>query len=133
MELILPKKYDPRLTIRETQDAIKYIRDTFQKEMGRELHLERISAPLFVEQSSGLNDNLNGVERPVQFDMAGLPGETLEVVHSLAKWKRIALKEYGFLCRPVGLGKGDHQRRAHHGNPDGYGTGNLQDHQAYAA
>lgn len=96
MELILPKKYDPRLTIRETQDAIKYIRDTFQKEMGRELHLERISAPLFVEQSSGLNDNLNGVERPVQFDMAGLPGETLEVVHSLAKWKRIALKEYGF-------------------------------------
>ena len=76
MELILPKKYDPRLTIRETQDAIKYIRDTFQKEMGRELHLERISAPLFVEQSSGLNDNLNGVERPVQFDMAGLPGET---------------------------------------------------------
>ena len=78
MELILPKKYDPRLTIRETQDAIKYIRDTFQKEMGRELHLERISAPLFVEQSSGLNDNLNGVERPVQFDMAGLPGETLE-------------------------------------------------------
>ena len=96
MELILPKKYDPRLTIRETQDAIKYIRDTFQKEMGRELHLERISAPLFVEQSSGLNDNLNGVERPVSFDMAAIPGETMEVVHSLAKWKRMALKEYGF-------------------------------------
>ena len=96
MELIIPEHYDPRLDIRETQDAIKYIRDTFQKEMGREMHLERISAPLFVEKSSGLNDNLNGVERPVQFDMAGLPGETLEVVHSLAKWKRIALKEYGF-------------------------------------
>ena len=56
MELILPENYDPRLTIRETQDAIKYIRDTFQKEMGREMHLERISAPLFVERSSGLND-----------------------------------------------------------------------------
>ena len=60
MELILPENYDPRLTIRETQDAIKYIRDRFQKEMGREMHLERISAPLFVERSSGLNDNLNG-------------------------------------------------------------------------
>ena len=96
MELILPENYDPRLTIRETQDAIKYIRDTFQKEMGREMHLERISAPLFVERSSGLNDNLNGTERPVDFDRLGLPGETLEVVHSLAKWKRMALKEYGF-------------------------------------
>ena len=80
MELILPENYDPRLTIRETQDAIKYIRDTFQKEMGREMHLERISAPLFVERSSGLNDNLNGTERPVDFDMLGLPGETLEAV-----------------------------------------------------
>ena len=96
MELILPENYDPRLTIRETQDAIIYIRDTFQKEMGRVMHLERISAPLFVERSSGLNDNLNGTERPVDFDMLGLPGETLEVVHSLAKWKRMALKEYGF-------------------------------------
>lgn len=96
MELFIPEHYDPRLDIRETQDAIKYIRDTFQKEMGREMHLERISAPLFVEKSSGLNDNLNGVERPVSFDMAAIPGETMEVVHSLAKWKRMALKEYGF-------------------------------------
>ena len=96
MELIIPEHYDPRLDIRETQDAIKYIRDTFQKEMGREMHLERISAPLFVKKSSGLNDNLNGVERPVSFDMAAIPGETMEVVHSLAKWKRMALKEYGF-------------------------------------
>lgn len=97
MGLILPEGYDPRLTVRETQDAIKYIRDTFQKELGREMNLERISAPLFVEKSSGLNDNLNGVERPVQFDMAAIPGETMEVVHSLAKWKRLALKEYGFM------------------------------------
>ena len=96
MELFIPEHYDPRLDIRETQDAIKYIRDTFQKEMGREMHLERISAPLFVEKSSGLNDNLNGVERPVSFDMAAIPGETMEVVHSLAKWKRMALYRYNF-------------------------------------
>lgn len=97
MELIIPKNYDPRLSVRETQEAIKYIRDTFQKELGKEMNLERISAPLFVERSSGLNDNLNGVERPVQFDLSGVPGETMEVVHSLAKWKRMALHEYGFL------------------------------------
>ncbi len=96
MELIIPQNYDPRLSVRETQEAIKYIRDTFQKELGREMNLERISAPLFVERSSGLNDNLNGVERPVQFDLSGIPGETMEVVHSLAKWKRMALHEYGF-------------------------------------
>ncbi len=97
MELIIPKNYDPKLSVRETQEAIKYIRDTFQKELGKEMNLERISAPLFVERSSGLNDNLNGVERPVQFDLSGVPGETMEVVHSLAKWKRMALHEYGFL------------------------------------
>lgn len=96
MELIIPDHYDPHLSVRETQEAIKYIRDTFQKEFGREMNLERISAPLFVEHSSGLNDDLNGVERPVQFDLAGIPGETVEVVHSLAKWKRMALYEYGF-------------------------------------
>ena len=96
MNLILPENYDPRLTVRETQEAIKYIRDTFQKELGKEMNLERISAPLFVTKSSGLNDNLNGVERPVSFDVAAIPGETMEVVHSLAKWKRMALKTYGF-------------------------------------
>ncbi len=96
MKLQFPKNYDPRLTVRQTQEAIKYIRDTFQKEFGREMHLERISAPLFVEKSSGLNDDLNGIERPVSFDMAAIEGETMEVVHSLAKWKRMALQEYGF-------------------------------------
>lgn len=96
MELTIPQNYDPRLSVRETQEAIKYIRDTFQKELGKEMNLERISAPLFVERSSGLNDNLNGVERPVQFDLSGVPGEIMEVVHSLAKWKRMALHEYGF-------------------------------------
>ena len=96
MELIFPKEYDARLNVRETEAAIKYIRDTFQKEFGAEMNLERISAPLFVTRSSGLNDNLSGVERPVSFDMAALPDETVEVVHSLAKWKRMALHQYGF-------------------------------------
>lgn len=97
MSLYLPEKYDPHMTVRETQDAIKYIRDLFQKEFGRQMNLERISAPLFVDQASGLNDNLNGVERPVQFDIKAVPGQTFEVVQSLAKWKRVALKRYGFL------------------------------------
>lgn len=96
MNLILPENYDPKLTVRETQEAIKYIRDTFQKEFGKEMNLERISAPLFVPKSSGLNDNLNGIERPVSFDMMAMPGEDVEVVQSLAKWKRLALREYGF-------------------------------------
>ena len=77
MELIIPENYDPRLSVRETQEAIKYIRDTFQKELGKEMNLERISAPLFVERSSGLNDNLNGVGRPVRFDIAGIRGKRL--------------------------------------------------------
>lgn len=94
--MILPKEYDPRLTVRQTQEAIKYIRDTFQKEFGKEMNLERISAPLFVERSSGLNDDLNGTERKVSFDLADMPGDTVEVVQSLAKWKRMALACYGF-------------------------------------
>ena len=96
MSLILPENYDPRLTVRETEAAIKYIRDTFQKEFGRQLNLERISAPLFVRTDSGLNDNLSGVERPVAFDLKGLNGKEVEVVHSLAKWKRMALGRDGF-------------------------------------
>jgi aspartate--ammonia ligase len=96
MSLILPEQYDPHMTVRETQDAIKYIRDTFQREFGREMNLSRISAPLFVEKSSGLNDNLNGVERPVSFDVPWEPDEVIEVVQSLAKWKRMALKWYDF-------------------------------------
>ena len=96
MKLIIPENYDPVLTVRETQEAIKYIRDTFQYEFGKELNLSRISAPLYVTQSSGLNDNLNGTEKPVSFTMKELPNEQMEVVHSLAKWKRMALKKYGF-------------------------------------
>lgn len=96
MQLLIPQHYDPHLSVRETQEAIKYIRDTFQKELGKEMNLERISAPLFVEQSSGLNDDLNGTERPVAFDLKEMPGDPVVVVHSLAKWKRMALHEYGF-------------------------------------
>ena len=96
MALILPEGYDPILSVRQTQEAIKYIRDTFQKEFGKEMNLERVSAPLFVSKSSGLNDNLNGVERPVSFDILNIPNEEYEVVQSLAKWKRMALGEYNF-------------------------------------
>lgn len=96
MSLIIPKDYDPKLSIRETEEAIRYIRETFQDEFGKEMGLQRMSAPMFVEKSTGLNDDLNGVEGPVSFEMKGLPGETIEIVHSLAKWKRYALKRYGF-------------------------------------
>ena len=97
MNLIIPENYDPKLTVRQTQEAIKYIRDTFQKEFGQQMNLERISAPLYVRKSSGLNDDLSGVERKVSFDAKELPGDELEIVQSLAKWKRWALGHYGFL------------------------------------
>ena len=80
-ELIIPKDYDPRLSIRETEAAIRYIRETFQDEFGKELNLQRMYAPMFVKKSTGLNNNLNGVETPVSFEMKALPGETIEVVH----------------------------------------------------
>lgn len=96
MALVIPEHYDPVLSVRETQEAIKFIRDLFQKEFGRQMNLERVSAPLFVTEKSDLNDNLNGVERPVNFDLLSLPGENIEVVQSLAKWKRLALKRYRF-------------------------------------
>ncbi|MBR3289204.1 MAG: aspartate--ammonia ligase [Clostridia bacterium] len=91
----LAEGYASPLTVRETQRAIKFIKDTFQKELSARLHLERISAPLFVTHESGINDDLNGVERKVSFDAGAFPGE-LEVVQSLAKWKRSALQQYGF-------------------------------------
>ncbi len=105
MELILPKDYHPTLTIRDTEAAIVLIRETFQDKLADALNVQRMSAPMFVEKKSGLNDNLNGVERPVAFDMKAIPGDTIEVVHSLAKWKRLALKKYGFgmheACTPT--------------------------------
>ncbi len=87
--------YQSKLTLMETEHAVKFIKTVFEKELSAALNLTRISAPLFVTRESGLNDNLNGVERPVSFDMKAT-GKTVEVVHSLAKWKRFALKKHGF-------------------------------------
>ena len=87
--------YTSILDLRQTQQAIKFLKDSFERELARALRLYRVSAPLFVEPDSGLNDNLNGVERPVAFDVA-VGGATLEIVHSLAKWKRMALHQYGY-------------------------------------
>lgn len=87
--------YTSILDLRQTQQAIKFLKDSFERELARALRLYRVSAPLFVEPNSGLNDNLNGVERPVSFDVAA-GGATLEIVHSLAKWKRMALHQYGY-------------------------------------
>ena len=88
-------KYTPLLNDFETQRAISFVKDKFSSELCDSLDLTRVTAPLFVKASSGLNDNLNGVERPVSFDILET-GEMAELVHSLAKWKRMALHKYGF-------------------------------------
>ncbi len=95
MSLEIPQNYKSKLGIIETELAIKDIKDFFEKALAKKLNLTRVSAPLFVLPNSGINDDLNGVERPVKFDVAGI-GCEVEVVHSLAKWKRAALKHYGF-------------------------------------
>lgn len=94
--LMIPDGYKPTLSIRETEVAIKDIKDFFERALSKELKLTRVSAPLFVQPETGTNDNLNGVERPVAFDVKGVGGKEVEIVHSLAKWKRMALKRYGF-------------------------------------
>ena len=88
-------KYSSKLTLLETEQAVKFVKDTFEAELSRELHLIRVSAPLFLLKSSGLNDDLNGVERSVSFDILET-GAVAEVIHSLAKWKRYALSRYDF-------------------------------------
>lgn len=95
MGTLFPEGYEPQLNLYDTQVGIKTVKDFFQNLLAEKLDLLRVSAPLFVEPSSGLNDNLNGVERPVSFDIKE-NGKDAEVVHSLAKWKRYALKKYGF-------------------------------------
>lgn len=94
--LTIPKEYYSPLTIRETEVAIKEIKDHFERSLAKALHLTRVSAPLFVRPESGLNDNLNGVERPVSFGIREQDDTPAEIVHSLAKWKRYALKHYDF-------------------------------------
>ena len=93
--LVIPANYRSELNLYETQEAIKTIKDFFQQALSEQLTLLRVTAPLFVTPESGLNDNLNGVERPVAFDIKEQDGQTAEIVHSLAKWKRYALKKYG--------------------------------------
>ncbi len=100
--LILPDSYQSALNLHDTQIAIKTVKDFFQNLLSLTLNLSRVSAPLFVTPESGLNDNLNGVERPVAFDIREMNGQNAEVVHSLAKWKRFALHKYGF-CAGEGL------------------------------
>jgi aspartate--ammonia ligase len=97
---LIPDNYRSMLTLYQTQEAIALIKATVEDYLRKALNLKRVSAPLFVEESSGLNDDLNGVERPVSFDIKQT-GSNVQVVHSLAKWKRLALKEYNF---PVGEG-----------------------------
>lgn len=94
--LTIPADYVSPLTIRETEVAIKDVKDFFERSLAKSLHLTRVSAPLFVKPESGLNDNLNGVERPVAFGIKEQEDSVVEIVHSLAKWKRYALKRYGF-------------------------------------
>ena len=94
-KIYIPENYRPCPDAYDTQRAIAYIKDTFQQEFSAALNLKRVSAPLFVTENSGLNDNLNGYERPVSFDVPAVGAEA-QVVHSLAKWKRLALQRYHF-------------------------------------
>ncbi len=93
--VFIPEGYKSPLDVYKTQKAIAFIKETFQRKLSHALNLKRVSAPLFVPETSGLNDNLNGHERPVSFDIPAV-GECAQVVHSLAKWKRLALKNYHF-------------------------------------
>ena len=93
--IIIPEHYKSDTTLIETEVNIKKIKDFFERELANSLKLTRVSAPLFVESKNGLNDDLNGIERPVKFDMIAT-GRDLEIVHSLAKWKRLSLLRYGF-------------------------------------
>ena len=94
--IYIPEGYKSPQTIKETEKAIKEVKDYFERALSDALNLSRVSAPLFVKPESGLNDNLNGVERPVAFGIKEQDDAIVEIVHSLAKWKRMALKEYGF-------------------------------------
>lgn len=95
-KLQLKEGYTPLLSLRETERAIKLVKDTFERKLAAALNLERVSAPLFVSHDSGINDDLNGVERKVTFDLKEIPAVEMEIVQSLAKWKRMALHTHDF-------------------------------------
>ncbi|MBO4438586.1 MAG: aspartate--ammonia ligase [Spirochaetaceae bacterium] len=101
-QLTIPKKYKPLLSVKETEHAIVMIKDFFQLSLSTELNLTRVTAPLFVPKGTGLNDDLNGVERPVSFPVKDMGEQTMEIVHSLAKWKRVKITELG-LARGFGI------------------------------
>ena len=94
--VFIPKNYTSKLSLKETEIAIKKVKDFFEENLSKTLNLTRVSAPLFLDATSGVNDNLNGIERPVSFDMIAIDGSNLEIVQSLAKWKRLALHRYKF-------------------------------------
>ena len=94
--VFIPKSYTSKLSLKETEIAIKKVKDFFEENLSKTLNLTRVSAPLFLDATSGVNDNLNGIERPVSFDMTAIDGSNLEIVQSLAKWKRLALHRYRF-------------------------------------
>ncbi len=96
MYLYKPDNYESCLNVKETLEAIKELKDFFETELAKALNLTRVSAPLFVKSDSGLNDDLNGTEKPVSFKVKDDDNAEAEIVHSLAKWKRMALKDYGF-------------------------------------
>lgn len=95
--LILPKGYKPALSVKETEHAIKNLKDFFELNLATELNLSRVTAPLFVKAGTGINDDLNGLELPVAFPVKDMPGDRAEIVQSLAKWKRMMLGELGFV------------------------------------
>jgi aspartate--ammonia ligase len=92
-----PSNYTTLLDQKHTEKAIKFVKDTFERELSGELYLSRVTSPLFVPKGSGINDDLNGIERPVSFPVKNLDNLPMEIVHSLAKWKRMALADYGFV------------------------------------
>src|SRR6056297_2061808 len=90
----IPKNYDPILGLKQTEKAIDLVKNTFQHNLASELRLRRVTAPLFVLRGTGINDDLNGIERPVSFRIKDMDDKVAEVVHSLAKWKRMMLRDY---------------------------------------
>ena len=95
MKLEIPEDYKPILNLKETERAIKMIKDFFQMNLSSELKLRRVTAPLFVKRGTGINDELNGIEQPVSFKIKDMAETEAEIVHSLAKWKRMMLADYG--------------------------------------
>lgn len=93
---IIPEGYTSKLDVKDTEKAIELLRDYFQDKFSKKLNLHRVSAPLFVSADSGLNDGLSGTEKAVSFDVTAVPNSNCEIVHSLAKWKRMALGKYGY-------------------------------------